>query len=683
METVMKRLLSADLILTAALFLLGAVIGATYVLTWGSTALYYQNLFGPGAMYASGRGYVNPDLAAAPKLLDFLDVTREINESRPPDVPTFSPEDLPDEVPLLPFNAIQRRQLYLIRSVGIIWRIFGISWSSVAVLQGLLYGLTCAAAYGLFRVGMPRAMAVALTLLFMTSPIHLEYLPALRDYSKAPFIIGAAFLTCLVLRRSMTARTLALVAGSCGALLGIGTGFRVDVIVCLPIFMGCCLLFLPCDLKGTARKRLLAAALCAGMFLLFSFPVLVQLGDGGNKGHPALLGFMKPYSHRLGVGGVPYELGHRFLDIEPLTMVNARILGESPGIVPVIYETPVYEVAASRHTWQFVSTFPADVLIRSYAATLRVLDELRAGPQHAVPHGVESRFLRSVFTVRERAERLLLTRTRYVAALALLILAGRSLRLGFAGFGLLMWFAGYSAVQYGSRNAFHLQVIPLWVTGFVLSIAIDRAFHWKRDGFPLPTRREARIVATRVAVFTACAIALLVAPLAVAMAYQQQAVSGMLHAYLDAEVETLPLSVHETENGKTHVVLPILGDCEAGPGLPCFAAETLLLEFAPSGRDTKVTLRYTANAFETDLTRTEVIPASDGVTRLFTPVYRGSWTEYLRHWTRFEHIEIPRNDLARLQSVSRVTNPEAIPLVLHVLYTPGWELRPLYQRFTR
>lgn len=683
MEVLKKRLFSFDLLLVCVVFIAGTATGAAYVLTWGSTALYYQYLFGPAAMYACSRGYVNPDLDHAPKLREFLDVIPEIKASRPPDVKSFSPSDLPEDVPTLPFNAIQRRELYLIYSVGLVWRIFGISWASVAVLQGLLYGLTCTAAYALFRLGMGRFASTLLALLFLSSPIHLEYLPALRDYSKAPFILAAAFLAGLVTRQPMTIKRLALLAAACGAIIGIGIGFRIDVIICLPVFLGCCLFLLPEGLRETIAQRATSAAVCTLMFALCSLPVLMQLGEGGNKGHPALLGFMKPYSHRLGVGGTPYELGHKYLDIEPLTIVNAFVRHETPDSPPVMYEAPPYEAAASRYTNLFIKTFPADVLIRAYAATLRVVDELRAGPDHAVPLGVKNGFLEAIFKARERVERLLLTRTRYVAILALLAMAGYRLRLGFAAFGMLMYFAGYSAVQFGARNCFHLQVIPLWVTGFVVSAAFAALVRWSRDALPIPTRQESVKVAGRIVLFAVCAIVLLAVPLSLARAYQQRTVSRLLHSYLDVVRESLPMDAQVSGDQAVRVSLPILSSCEARPDAPCFTNEIMLLEFSGADHDTPVTLKYTSDCFETDLTRTEVIPASDGITRLFTPVYRGSWTEYLPQWTRFEQIELAKTDMPRFSAVYRVRDPGALPLVMHVLYTPDWESRRLYQQLTR
>lgn len=134
---VLKRVGRREETIAGLLFLCAFLGGTAYVLTWNGTQFFYQNLFGPAVMFAYGRGYVNPDLDAAPKLYDFLDVSREFNAGLPPDIDTFDKVDLPDGLPTKPLNAIQRRELYLLGSAALIWRMFGVAWSSLAPLSGL------------------------------------------------------------------------------------------------------------------------------------------------------------------------------------------------------------------------------------------------------------------------------------------------------------------------------------------------------------------------------------------------------------------------------------------------------------------------------------------------------------------------------------------------------------------
>lgn len=133
---------------------------------------------------------------------------------------------------------------------------------------------------------MNRLVAVICALMFMTSPIQLQYLPALRDYSKAPFILAAVFLTGLLLKRTLSRKGLLVCCAFCGAVIGVGLGFRVDVLACVPVFVFVLWFLLPKENAVTWRARLAGTLFFVTGFLLASWPVVTQLGSGANKSHP-------------------------------------------------------------------------------------------------------------------------------------------------------------------------------------------------------------------------------------------------------------------------------------------------------------------------------------------------------------------------------------------------------------
>src|SRR5205823_5410293 len=80
---------------------------------------------------------------------------------------------------------------YLMTAAALVWRARGsMSWNALTPLFAAEYGLTLVAAYGIFRIGIGRVMSVVATLALLVSAIHLAFLPYLRDYSKAPFVLG-------------------------------------------------------------------------------------------------------------------------------------------------------------------------------------------------------------------------------------------------------------------------------------------------------------------------------------------------------------------------------------------------------------------------------------------------------------------------------------------------------------
>jgi hypothetical protein len=468
----------------------------------------------------------------------------------------------------------------------------------------------------------------------------------------------------------------------CGSVIGIGMGFRIDVLICLPAFLGIVLLFIPDPFYGSIRKRLSAVLCCLFAFVIAGGPILVHITTGGNKGHPTMLGFMAPYSQRLGVGGTPYELAHRYLDIESLTIINAFARHENHDSPPIIYETDQFEGLASRYLSNYMKTCPADVLVRTYAATLRVLDELRAGPEHPVPIGVQNPVAQNFFRVREWVERLLLNRTRYVALLILCLLSAYSLRTGFATLGMLLYFAGYSAIQYGARNTFHLEIIPLWFAGALLTTFITLAIGAYQKKISPPTLPQCRAALFRVVAFLVVLSLGLAAPLYLARSIQTHNLTRLFNDYLTAPRTALASVDTTAADGSTLMTVPVLESCSA-QDVPCYANDVLLLEFPPSDAETQVTFKYESDCFETNQTRTVSVPASKDTVRLLSPVYAGKWTEYLPQWIRFIGLEIPQTDIMRLPTVSHLDNPEDFPLILHMLYTPDWDEQPLYQQFLR
>src|SRR5207302_911378 len=113
-------------------------------------------------------------------------------------------------------NALQASSRYLMLAVGWWWRLGGISWRTVWVVTATLYGLAAAASYGAFRVWLSRPLASLGALVLAVSPVQLEQLPHLRDYSKVPFLVAALALVAIAARRPMSRRSLLVVCALCG-----------------------------------------------------------------------------------------------------------------------------------------------------------------------------------------------------------------------------------------------------------------------------------------------------------------------------------------------------------------------------------------------------------------------------------------------------------------------------------
>src|SRR5439155_198290 len=80
---------------------------------------------------------------------------------------------------------------YLMLTVSWTWRLQGrVAWSALTPLFALLYGITIVLAYLIFRQGIGRPLSAMAACALAVSTLHLNNLPHLRDYAKAPFVLG-------------------------------------------------------------------------------------------------------------------------------------------------------------------------------------------------------------------------------------------------------------------------------------------------------------------------------------------------------------------------------------------------------------------------------------------------------------------------------------------------------------
>lgn len=685
-----------EVLRAGSLFLVAALVGMVYAATWGGKPQFWQNTtFTQGLMWVCGHGFVNPKVSQIPGLAAFLDgatdafdcdcIPRDI-EVLPDDTAGMSYEEVaafhpqPEFPGFLPW---QRYHLYLVLAVTCCWWLFGVSWSALTPLCGLLYGTSAAAAYGLFRLGMGRRLATVCTLLLATAPLHLEQAPHIRDYSKAPFMLLALFALGCLLKYSLTPRRTSLLAGAGGAIIGLGLGFRTDLLICAPAFVAVTLFFLPGSLRTTWRTRLLAVGAFVAVFLITGFPILIEVfRETGHFAHVALLGFLEYCNRRLGVGSSLYHLGDPFSDYYMASVVQHFVYRTEGWMPPTRVMSPEYHEATQRFLLAYMTTFPADLLVRAYASVLRVVDELQVNAQQPWPQGVSSAFLQTLFAWRATLLHPLLAGGRYAAALALIVIASRNLRLGFACLFLLLYFAGYTAIQFSLRHAFHLEFLSLWTLGFLIAATVPAA----KSAWTLARTRSAcldrssiRKSLSRTMVFVAITAAAVWLPLQALRFVQQGTAGSLLEAC--ATSERMPLSFTSEEVDEEHVLLrfPDLWPPDADAADRPVHGVYFVVACGNNQDETPVTFLYEAEDREHwDFSRTLGVPKSDGKTAslLFFPLYYGRQAQ-------FAGVQVRKSDMPHLEGFYRVVHADALPLWLTLTLPPDWKQLPHYQSLTR
>ncbi len=660
--------------IVACVFLLAACGGAWYffalgALPAGSTA----DWFGPSAMWALGRGFVAPNLetkewAESPE-------TKAFREFLALERASLNPEDIPKTLRTTPVGAFHRLHCYLFYSVAAAWKIFGVRWSALALPIALMFGLCAVAAYSLFRLALGRTAASLCIALFVILPSHLSYAPNIRDYGKAPFIMAALAIMGYMATRPLNRKRLLLFSTLLGLDIGFGLGFRFDLILMLLVAMAVILAGLPCGIRKHLRLRLAALGLMLLGFAVPAWPVLRSVtGEQDVQPLHIMEGLAPVFDDYLGVGNTSYRLIGLYNDA--LTYDTAvdyayRVQGIKRNIP---YCNEDCTKACRAYLAAYVRHFPADVVMRALAATLRIAQyaPLQTGAfARPLPAGYTENILPWLLP--------LLMHLRafgpcYVALMILLVTI-RHFRAGITALLFLFYLGAYSSLQFDPRHTFHLAFIPVMGLGVIVERSLLLAVHATRPAFRAKLmaawRDRAWIdAAARSAVLAGLALWLTIIPLLAVRGYQKRHLGELFRRYDEAARTPLPITHLKNRTPGAGVDLyrfPDLFD-----GLPadkrCLRSAYVRADFAGNGIRTFISPQYTAVADFNDYSKafeqvdimgaTEKAPLS-----FFFPVFDACPTDL---WGRREFMGlcVSSDPNIRLISMARIDDITTLPFLM-------------------
>lgn len=439
---------TVDLSLVLCLTGLGAV-EAGGQMSSGVPLSYYEHEFGPAVNFALGRGLVSfsaEEMSRNPGLRAFL-----LNQSDGPgslslDAPAMAP-------PLAQFHRIHG---YLILTVGWIWRTLGISHAALFIPWCFAVGLTVAAAFAFARAWLGRTAAAAVSLAFLYAPSTEPMILYPRDFVKATFVFLflAAATRCAASEPEYRSGRWGFAAGLC---LGIGSGFRMDLLASVPIFAVVLIVR-----RATGKGIIVPAAAFAFSALATAGPIVASLAGGSNSAHVALLG-QSPYFDRqndLYAGDNQWNAVEAYLDERLFAL--ADVAAALQHVPRPRFATAAYDEVLGRLLGDQVRWAAADVAARVVRAQ-QILWEQPATPGNEPDWASESfRSLRSVW--------LRWAGWMWLAALAAAFVdrSGQSALL----LSMLLAAVATSWLQLASRHIFHwlpvaltVQIAALWWLG--------------------------------------------------------------------------------------------------------------------------------------------------------------------------------------------------------------------------
>jgi hypothetical protein len=627
----------------------GIAFGAAASAYRSDTGPYlYQKEFGPAVMFALGKGLVNPQLVPGDAVEEFLDLR----------VPRLDPERVPTMVPG-EFNQFQNSFRYLLIAAGLWWRLTDIAWAQLAGLAGLMHAGSVVATYMLIRLFAPAMPAAIGALWFALSPLPLEYAASLRDFSKAPFVLAAIPLILAAAFRLEAARSLVLASAMLGAIIGIGLGFRMDVVVMVPIGLASIVLFRGRYPWAALRQKAVAALVLTAMLTLTSWPVLSRMAAGGsNAFHFILLGCSEWFDTRLGVEQASYTLLPFYSDEYLINQLRFRSI--STRGVDARMPSAGYDDIGREQWLMWVRHFPADVHTRLVSAINVVLNLPFRNPPAERAAGWFS-WLNAF------------DGWGWAIGIGLLVAAARqALPLALLAALLLAALTGYPSLQFDPRHYFHLQAVPIAaivaMTWAALAAAVNAA---RRRSLPAP----AAWIAWRWPVLGALTVAALAtaAPAAALRTYQAGHLRQVFGEVLRADREAMAVTFAPL--GADRWLAEWDGASGRPSAVPGLRHAFYVAEFAATEPRAimSVGLRYSEKPTWEACSLVRTLITSQGVARFAFPVYTHEGE------SRFEGLEMGSAMRQRLSGIYRVALP-TVDLALELRLAPDWQSRRLYQR---
>lgn len=350
-------------------------------------------------------------------------------------------------------------------TVGTWWRLFGISWQSLDWLTAIFLGISAGITFLILRLWLPSLIAAPVAV--VSSLPAMPFLVFPRDLMIAPFILTGIFVTIYLVLRQQRTSTFFLSMLGLGVLLGIGLGFRTDVLVALALVTGTVIFFR----KGTApaanAPRLKKLGIGFGgvailflSFLLASEPARSKAPENNALAHVALLGLSDETQARQSGYDDRLSVVQQHLDSFNFSMVEAHsnYLGPEESFAP--YSKEFGETALDLYL-SAIETFPAMHLRNGLFTGSEVLTTGISGIVYVANLGMngptENNFpvSRTTFLFVW-----LVVIMMWLGFVTILLVVDR--RVGFFSLFFLLWISYFPMIQFESRHIFYLSFLT-WI----------------------------------------------------------------------------------------------------------------------------------------------------------------------------------------------------------------------------
>jgi hypothetical protein len=667
-----------DLSIATAFMAAGGALGTLVLFKAGN--LYFYQAFMPEMVYwACGFGLLYP-IHPPPLLLDFLFGR----------LASLDCAALTATPSLGTSGYFFNTHLYLGWSVSTLWRLTSVNYRNLWPLFSILVGGYACGCFVLLRLFFGRWTATAGALVLMLSPVALSMIVYLRDYAKAPFFIWTVVLLILALRARNWRMTI-IWTFSAGVVLGIGSGFRSDIIILLPVGIGT----LALGIGPRAVRRCAIAIMAFVIGALFLASPILSGGSAGGFGIFLMQGLSEPFRISLGLGAAPYDFGAQYSDELTLSSVAADLRPSDPDWDghegPAVLKISQSITRSGPYVIGWLPYFASDVATQALKSAAWIIGFpalVAPGRQGLDPAGPVRAGPPIALHLSWLYDLLAQTWLPFVCGFGLLVfflyVAASTTHEALALFQMFAAFLLYPVIQFSVRHVFHLEFI--WV---ISVLALIRApFEWAalRRVLPLFLMVVGVVAISGLAIRTGLKI------------YQDKALHEQFESVLAQPKETIDLASPIEKAGKTIFNVPLperyrslvasapdsMNDRIAEVGAEWevrAAADRLMLTLGgakcPVGK-LILSFHYAKRdgiwqPLDHDLV-VEMLGDHVQDTLVLTPAYYRP-TQY------FSDIQILKEYAGCLVRIERLEGHFALPNVLTAVLTPGWKDRPLRRGF--
>lgn len=639
------------------LLLIGNLFTYSFIANNQNLSAFYQNEFSPSAMLACGYEFAQP-VDENVSLQLFLQTKTN----------TLECKEINHKF-LTPLTNFQLGERYLLIGTGLIWKVLGIGWGKLIPFFLILYSITLVATYYIFRLGMNRYIALLLSLALSVSSLQMYYVLQLRDYSVAPFLLWLVWIAGKLVTTPPNTKKLLLFCAIAGILLGIGLGFRMDLLVLIPFFIIVLWFFVKME-RNSYLPKLSGMILFLVCFILASLPILQVIHGHGNIAHVIILGLADSFTTSLGLQqSETYSIIPAYRDLIPYTVINSfsqRLYGIEK-LIPTASES--YTHYGNLFLLNYFYTFPADFLIRVYASIIQIPLIFMHGYLHKIAVFFHLRNIVAVLPI-----------------IAIAIMGLYQVRIALFVLFSLIYLGAYPVLQFDPRHYFYLEFIGLWFIGFlgqqIITLIKNRYNSEFKQAIKLKIKSHWKMIV--IAVTTGLAISY--GFLMLARSIQTEHLIKLSNEYLHAKSQIIPPILNK--DGDHFIIkLPTKEHRKQASYL-----DTTYLKITIKNNCLLNQISFKFHYLEEppgfwEAPQYLIIPANRAGT-YFIPIYNyhnGEGQSVIdeadipSYW--IDYIEYPIQDSYCVENISYVQELENNPFLLTLKLQTGWQNGRLYQFF--